>query len=169
MMSQKCLKNIMVCRRCGIGCNSLVDNQFLIWNLSEKSYNYSKFQNQVCLLPSLPLLTCAKILEFGFPDHHNPPLDLLFEIVLSMARWTQACSGNVAVVHCKVATANVGKNSSHFLQGGKGRTGTVIACYLNFIGLFSDPLEALEFFGAKRSIIEKGVTQPSQRRLISGA
>jgi len=40
----------------------------------------------------------------------------------------------------------------------------VIACYLNYCNMFESPLEALEFFGAKRSIIEKGVTQPSQRR-----
>jgi hypothetical protein len=37
---------------------------FMIWNLSGRGYDYDKFNNQ--------------ILEFGFPDHHSPPLHMLF-------------------------------------------------------------------------------------------
>jgi len=67
------------------------------------------------------------VIDFGFPDHHNPPLDLLFKIIYSMDEWLRKHEDNVAVVHC---------------VGGKGRTGTVIACYLlysNMVG--EDPLK----------------------------
>jgi hypothetical protein len=39
---------------------------FMIWNISEESYDYSKFENQV--------------LEFKFPGHPAPPLGLLQEV-----------------------------------------------------------------------------------------
>eukprot|EP01102_Stenamoeba_stenopodia_P019431 TRINITY_DN7336_c0_g1_i1.p1 TRINITY_DN7336_c0_g1~~TRINITY_DN7336_c0_g1_i1.p1 ORF type:complete len:411 (+),score=84.99 TRINITY_DN7336_c0_g1_i1:184-1416(+) len=110
---------------------------FMIWNLSDLKYDYTKFDDQ--------------IMEFGFPDHHNPPLDLLFKIVLSMDNWLKASPQHVAVVHC---------------VGGKGRTGTVIACYLIYAGLFQQPLDALDFFAKKRSKKAKGVTQASQRRYV---
>jgi len=49
---------------------------------------------------------------------------------------------------------------------GKGRTGTVIACYLTYSGMFVDPLAALDFFASKRSSTDEGVTQPSQRDML---
>jgi protein-tyrosine phosphatase len=112
-------------------------DKFMIWNLSELTYTYSKFNNQ--------------ILEFPFPDHHNPPLELVFQIMLSMGSWLDSCDEHVAVVHCK---------------GGKGRTGTVVACYLLYCGLFDDAEQALGYFAAKRSAKKLGVTQPSQRRYV---
>ena len=112
-------------------------SDFLIINLSEKAYNYNLFANQ--------------ILEYGFPDHFNPPLALLTKIVLVMDKWIRASPKHVAVIHCK---------------GGKGRTGTVIATYLTYSGVFDNPFEALEFFAARRSQKLKGVTQPSQVRYV---
>merc|ERR1712183_784207 len=102
--------------------NQYHKDHYMIWNLSDKDYDYMKFNNNV--------------LEFGFPDHHSPPLDMLFKIVLTMHNWITADEQNVAVVHC---------------LGGKGRTGTAICSYLFFAGLFTDPLEALDFFAQKRS------------------
>ena len=43
-----------------------------------------------------------QVLEFGFPDHHSPPLDMLFKIVLTMHNWLKADTSNIAVVHCLV-------------------------------------------------------------------
>src|SRR3989338_174000 len=60
-------------------------SQFLIINLSEKAYNYSHFANQ--------------ILEYGFPDHFNPPLALLTKIVVVMDKWLRADRNHVAVIH----------------------------------------------------------------------
>lgn len=110
---------------------------YMVWNLSDKTYDYGKFLNN--------------IQEFGFPDHHSPPLDMLFKIVLTMDNWLKASNRNIAVVHC---------------LGGKGRTGTVIACYLVYSGLFRDPVQALEHFAVKRSKIENGVKQASQLRYV---
>lgn len=110
----------------------------MIWNLSEREYDYGKFDNQ--------------LQDFGFPDHHSPPLDMLFKIILSMDNWLRASKDNVAVVHC---------------MGGKGRTGTVIACYLLYCGLFESPQPALSYFAERRSKIAKGVIQPSQLRYVS--
>lgn len=40
---------------------------FMIWNISEETYDYSLFENQV--------------LEFKFPGHPAPPLGLLIKVV----------------------------------------------------------------------------------------
>ncbi|KAL6068005.1 Tensin-3 [Balamuthia mandrillaris] len=117
--------------------NTYHGKHFMIWNLSGRRYDYSKFNHQV--------------LEYYFPDHHSPPLDLLTKIIVSMDSWLSADPLNVSVIHC---------------VGGKGRTGTVIACYLSFKGLFDSPEGALEFFGQMRSSKEKGVTQVAQKRYV---
>lgn len=84
-----------------------------------------------------------------------------------MDNWLKGDPKHVAVVHC---------------LGGKGRTGTVIACYLRYImrkcnrlnflrnvfgrfrGDYNDPMDALDYFAQKRSKIENGVKQASQKR-----
>ena len=118
--------------------NTYHAENFMIWNLSELTYNYDKFQNCV--------------IEMGFPDHHNPPLDMLFQIIVTIEKWLSADAEHVAIVHCK---------------GGKGRTGTVVACYLLYSGVCSNPLEALELFARNRSHKKKGVTGASQLRYVS--
>lgn len=65
-------------------------------NLSERRYDYGKFDNRV--------------FDFGFPDHHSPPLELLFRIISSIHEFLSESESNVAVVHC---------------TGGKGRTGNI--------------------------------------------
>src|SRR3989338_4305956 len=112
---------------------------FLIYNLtSERLYDYDKFNRQV-------------ITWCGFPDHNPPPLPLLFRIVHSMYAWLSADPRNVAAIHC---------------LAGKGRTGTVIACFFLFSGLFARPMDALNFFGVRRSHNNWGVTGPSQLRYV---
>lgn len=80
-------------------------NNILIFNLSDRKsvprlrcpfessllsgrYDYEKFRNQ--------------IVEFGFPDHYSPPLDVLFQIVLAIDNWVKSSPKHVAVVHCMV-------------------------------------------------------------------
>jgi len=68
-----------------------------------------------------------------------------------MDQWLDKDKKNVAVVHC---------------LAGRGRTGTVIACYLTFNNMFDNGSEALDFFALRRSKTERGVNQPSQRRYV---
>jgi len=110
---------------------------FMIWNLSERTYDFDKFDNQILHLP--------------FPDHHPPPLTRLFQIVQTTDNWIRADKRNVCVIHC---------------VGGKGRTGTVISACLFFSGKYSTINDAIEHFARQRSAAGRGVTQPSQRRYI---
>ena len=70
----------------------------------------------------------------------------------SVRSWLHADASNVIAVHCK---------------GGKGRTGTMICCWLLESGSFESARDALEFFGKQRtdsSVGEtfQGVETPSQ-------
>lgn len=51
-------------------------------------------------------------------------------------------------------------------QAGKGRTGTIICCFLLFSGLFEQPEECFHYYSKKRFKRGEGVTQPSQRRYV---
>lgn len=112
-------------------------NSYLILNLSGRKYDYQKLNDSV--------------LDFAFPDHHNPPIELLFNICKKMHDFLMKDERNVVVVHC---------------LAGRGRTGSICACYLCYNGMFDNGSEALEFFAIKRSRESKGVTQPSQRRYV---
>lgn len=63
--------------------------------------------------------TCGKVLEFRFPGHPAPPLGMLFKMCTSIESWLLADPKNVAAVHCLT---------------GRGRTSTVLACYLAWVG-----------------------------------
>ena len=76
-------------------------------------------------------------------------IGLLFKIWTSIESWLGADADNVAVVHCLT---------------GKGRTATVIACFLSWIGEFETPMEAMQYFCTKRGSTIDKVTIPSQRR-----
>jgi hypothetical protein len=47
---------------------------------------------------------------------------------------------------------------------GKGRTGTVISCYLLYLGLLANSLEARKYFTATRSRTNWGINSPAQIR-----
>ncbi len=51
-------------------------------------------------------------------------------------------------------------------MAGKGRTGTVICCYLLFTGRFKKANDAFNYYSSKRFSKGEGVTQPSQRRYV---
>ena len=62
---------------------------YLVVNLSQQNYHVEKFHSNV--------------VDFGFPDHHAPPLDLLFVICNAIHQYLQADPHNVVAVHCKVS------------------------------------------------------------------
>ena len=51
-------------------------------------------------------------------------------------------------------------------NAGKGRTGTLISCYMIFSGFAANSQEAITYYGWKRFSHGKGVTQPSQVRYV---
>jgi protein-tyrosine phosphatase len=113
-------------------------DNYMVYNLSERTYDFAKLNHQV--------------LHFGWPDHHAPPMKLLFTICASIDSWLRLDSRNVVCIHCK---------------GGKGRTGTVICAYLLYCGLCKDEKDAMDRFGARRMAGDKvGITQPAQKRYI---
>eukprot|EP00026_Physarum_polycephalum_P002971 Phypoly_transcript_02980.p1 GENE.Phypoly_transcript_02980~~Phypoly_transcript_02980.p1 ORF type:complete len:760 (+),score=184.73 Phypoly_transcript_02980:180-2459(+) len=112
-------------------------NNFLVFNLSERDYEYDLLDNQIVCFP--------------FKDHHAPPLHIIFQIIFNIDSWLKANPQHVAIVHC---------------IGGKGRTGLIVVCYLFFCGMYAEVDKCLEHFAHARSQKGKGVTQPSQLRYV---
>jgi hypothetical protein len=113
------------------------EGRFMIWNISEESYDYSLFNDQV--------------LEYKFPGHPAPPLGMLFKICTSIESWLDADERNVAVIHCLT---------------GKGRTAALAACVLTWIGEFAAPMEALQYVAERRKTTVDNLTIPSQQRYV---
>ncbi|KAL4442226.1 hypothetical protein ABPG74_009244 [Tetrahymena malaccensis] len=113
-------------------------NNFLVFNLSGRMYNYAKFEDQV--------------LDFQWEDHHSPPIHTLFLICQKMQMFLKAKKENVCIIHC---------------LAGKGRTGTIICCFLIYSGIIDTTEDALNYYSKKRFIQEGfGVNQPCQIRYL---
>jgi len=112
-------------------------NKYLVYNLSGQAYDYKKFNYNVR--------------EYPWEDHHSPPIHLIFEACQSIHDYLKSDPQNVVSVHC---------------HAGKGRTGTIIVCYLLYCGRFSTSENALEYYKRKRFRKDGGVTQPSQIRAV---
>mmetsp|Transcript_17439 Transcript_17439/g.56111 ORF Transcript_17439/g.56111 Transcript_17439/m.56111 type:complete len:352 (-) Transcript_17439:191-1246(-) len=114
---------------------------YKVYNLcSERGYDQSCFQGPVECFP--------------FDDHSCPRLSDIGEFCGSAAAWLQGGEKRVVVVHCKA---------------GKGRTGLMICALLMHLGALPGPggaVEAVSFYGARRTKDGKGVTIPSQLRYI---
>lgn len=112
-------------------------NHYLIFNLSGIAYDYEKFQEQV--------------MEFPWEDHYPPPIELLFQACKEIEKWLCITPINIVVVNCRA---------------GKGRTGTLICCYMLYSGRLPDANAALRYYKSKRFKEGGGVTQPSQIRYV---
>jgi hypothetical protein len=62
---------------------------YMIWNLSEHTYDYKSFDN--------------RIMDCPFPDHHAPPMDLLFSCLQTLDSWIRSAEDHIAVLHCIAA------------------------------------------------------------------
>ena len=99
-----------------------------------------------------------KVESFDWEDHHSPALHILFQACLYMHIFLRSKTEkfrcvliyqnienpkNVVVVHC---------------NAGKGRTGTLISCYLIYSGLAESAKDAITYYGWKRFRHGRGVT-----------
>jgi tensin len=116
------------------------DGRFLVWNLSEIEYDIDILDDQV--------------LTFSFPGSPSPPLEQLLKLLVSMENWMKADDRNVAVVHCLT---------------GKGRTSTVLAAFLCWMGQagFGDIQQALEYIAHCKQMTVPDLIIPSQARYAS--
>lgn len=78
-------------------------------------------------------------------------MKVLFVICGHIHKFLQENDENVIVVNCRA---------------GKGRTGTIVCCYLLFSGRFNSPEDTFIYYSQKRFSKGEGVTQPSQKKYV---
>jgi protein-tyrosine phosphatase len=119
-------------------------NHYRIYNVtSERRYEKQRFEGNV--------------MTIDIDDHNPAPLIQLQELCVSIDKYLNENSKNVAAIHCK---------------GGKGRTGTAICCYLLHSRALETAKDSLAYFASRRTDHARGntyqgVQTPSQARYIS--
>uniref|UniRef100_A0A7S2SHL3 Phosphatidylinositol-3,4,5-trisphosphate 3-phosphatase n=1 Tax=Mucochytrium quahogii TaxID=96639 RepID=A0A7S2SHL3_9STRA len=117
--------------------NKRHDSEYMIWNISEKQYDYSPFKGQV--------------MDFKFPGYPAPPIGTIFKMCMSMDSWLNSDPKNVVIVHCMT---------------GKGRSAVVVACLLEWIGKTPKAMDALRFVCEKRHATLRSGVVPTQVRYV---
>lgn len=114
---------------------------FMVWNLSEMDYDVDNLLNE-------------QVMTYSFPGSPSPPLGMLLKLLMGMESWLKADPRNVAVVHCLT---------------GKGRTSTVLAAFLCWMGEaeFHDIYDAVAYIARCKQLSPEELIIPSQRRYAS--
>ncbi|KAK6111108.1 C2 domain of PTEN tumor-suppressor family protein [Brugia pahangi] len=113
-------------------------DHYMVFNLRGRhAYDPSYFHNRV--------------MTFEMDDHHPPRLELMAPFCRAVHDYLAADEQNVVAVHCKA---------------GKGRTGVMICAYLVYINFYYSPRQNMDYYSIVRTVNNKGVTIPSQRRYV---
>jgi phosphatidylinositol-3,4,5-trisphosphate 3-phosphatase/dual-specificity protein phosphatase PTEN len=136
------------------------EGHFKVYNLcSERIYNVTDYFPQVE--------------HFGFTDHNPCALQLLKPFCESVDKFLAESPENVVAIHCKAGKvsefARLPARCRYFVSDScslQGRTGLVIAAYLYHAGICPTVEAALEHFAENRTHNCKGVTIPSQMRMV---
>ena len=89
--------------------------------------------------------------EYGFWEHNPPPLSTLIALVEDIKMYLLKNPLRVAVIQC---------------EGGRGRSGMVIACLLISLGYCHNATLALDYFNTLRTHCGRGVHIPSEIRYV---
>ena len=117
--------------------NKRHESKYKIYNLcSERTYVDKSFYKQA---------------YFPFDDHEAPKFQTIIDFCKDAYQFLTEDPSHVVGIHCKA---------------GKGRTGTMICCYLIYSKFVKNATDALNFYGNMRTQNGKGVTIPSQIRYI---
>jgi len=108
--------------------------KFMIWNLSDGTYDYSKFDNQVVSFNVSKSLFNLKV---------------LIDICRSLFIWLSIDPENVAIIHC---------------NNGRNRTGIIVACFLYFSSIFPNVDEGFNYFIKRRCNNDRSWVTNTQRR-----
>ena len=118
--------------------NTRFGKQYMIWNLSERTYDNSQFEGQV--------------IDYVFVGYPNPPLDMLFSTCTSIQAWLHTDPGNVAVIHC---------------QATRSRSIMTLACFLAWTSPeFPSAMQAMLKVCGTVGISENKLLFPSQKRYM---
>ncbi len=69
---------LLLCVRACVAFAARHSGHYMIWNLSGRPYDYSLFSDMV--------------MEFGWPDHHAPPLATLFKLISALDSYVKRLS-----------------------------------------------------------------------------
>ena len=110
----------------------------------------------------LSLFYNRQIISYNLLGMPAPSLGMIMKICVSMETWLSDDSNNVVVVHCLVHSTSY----SFISQTGKGRTLTICACLLAWLGWVENCSEALHLCCDRRGGKVEDLTTPSQRRYV---
>uniref|UniRef100_A0A1I7Y8U4 phosphatidylinositol-3,4,5-trisphosphate 3-phosphatase n=1 Tax=Steinernema glaseri TaxID=37863 RepID=A0A1I7Y8U4_9BILA len=91
------------------------------------------------------------VVYYEMEDHEPPIFEYMIHFISDVDRYLTVTRDGAIAVHCKA---------------GKGRTGVMICVYLIHAGLYPNPRQVLDFYGITRTVNNKGLTIPSQRRYV---
>lgn len=115
---------------CATYLNAVYKKQYLVFNLSERTYNTRPFHGQV--------------IDHTFPGLPCPPVESLFSLCVSIKAWLSTDIGNIAVIHCQNGLARSLLVLSLFLVWSSPEFTDIHQSYARLKSLI-DPQELVDF------------------------